>query len=68
VGRSDTVCDVEKAKRYHITQLWQLKPSAMSFAILTTEVIQPGLEHLQGWMGHPQPLWAAHSSTSPLSW
>ena len=21
--------------------------------------IQPGLEHLQGWMGHPQPLWAA---------
>jgi len=19
--------------------------------------IQPGLEHLQGWMGHPQPLW-----------
>jgi len=18
----------------------------------------PGLEHLQGWMGHPQPLWA----------
>ena len=20
--------------------------------------IQPGLEHLQGWMGHPQPLWA----------
>ena len=21
--------------------------------------IQPGLEHFQGWMGHPQPLWAA---------
>ena len=21
--------------------------------------IQPGLEHLQGWVGHPQPLWAA---------
>jgi len=21
--------------------------------------IQPGHEHLQGWMGHPQPLWAA---------
>jgi len=21
--------------------------------------IQPGLEHLQGWTGHPQPLWAA---------
>ena len=21
--------------------------------------IQPGLEHLRGWMGHPQPLWAA---------
>jgi len=21
--------------------------------------IQPGLQHLQGWMGHPQPLWAA---------
>jgi len=20
--------------------------------------IQPGLEHLQGWTGHPQPLWA----------
>ena len=30
--------------------------------------IQPGLEHLQGWTGHPQPLWAARSSTSPLSW
>jgi len=26
----------------------------------------PGLEHLQGWTGHPQPLWAACSSTSPL--
>ena len=25
--------------------------------------IQPGLEHLQGWMGHPQPLWAACFST-----
>jgi len=21
--------------------------------------IQPGLENLQGWTGHPQPLWAA---------
>ena len=21
--------------------------------------IQPGLEHLQGWTGHPQPVWAA---------
>jgi len=21
--------------------------------------IQPGLEHLQGWTGHPQPLWTA---------
>ena len=21
--------------------------------------VQPGLEHLQGWTGHPQPLWAA---------
>jgi len=21
--------------------------------------IQPGLDHLQGWTGHPQPLWAA---------
>ena len=21
--------------------------------------IQPGLEHLQGWTGYPQPLWAA---------
>ena len=28
--------------------------------------IQPGLEHLQGWTGHPQPLWAACSSTSAL--
>jgi len=29
--------------------------------------IQPGLEHLQGGMEHPQPLWAACVSTSPLS-
>jgi len=29
--------------------------------------IQPGLEHLQGWTGHPQPLWAACSSSLPLS-
>ena len=28
--------------------------------------IQPGLEHLQGWSGHPQPLWAACASTSQL--
>lgn len=29
-------------------------------------VVQSGLEHLQGW-GHPQLLWAACSSASPLS-
>ena len=36
--------------------------------------IQPGLEHLQGWTGHPQPLWAAvpaphhsHSKELPLT-
>ena len=33
--------------------------------------IQPGLEHLQGWTGHPQPLWAAvpaphHSQSKEL--
>ena len=25
--------------------------------------IQPGLERFQGWMGHPQPLWAALDQT-----
>ena len=36
--------------------------------------IPPGLEHLQGWTGHPQPLWAAvpaphhsHSKELPLT-
>ena len=30
--------------------------------------IQPGLEHLQGWTGHPQPLWATcHGLGDPSS-
>ena len=29
--------------------------------------IQPGLEHLQGWTGHPQPLWAAVQHLTTLT-
>jgi len=29
--------------------------------------IQPGLEHLQGWTGHPQPLWVYYVLVDVLS-
>ena len=51
---------IRKLQPFHHRQGCQ--PLHLILDQVAQDPIQPGLEHLQGWMGHPQPLWAAVSA------
>ena len=54
VGRDLKDCEAPTPRHTQGHQLPYLIPAQAA-----QSPIQPGLEHLQGWTGHPQPLWAA---------